>query len=123
MPVGDEDATRRFFVEAMRANTEALRANTKTMEGLAHRVDKIGDDVQDVRERMIRIEANPLSAKVEANCVRLDRHSKRIDALERDKDRRDGAMSGFDWAMKNWPGIIGFVAMIVVVLASTGRLG
>ena len=46
----------------------------------------------------------------------------RVDALEIDKQRRDGALSLVEWAVRNWPGIIGFALLVAVILKSTGQI-
>lgn len=46
----------------------------------------------------------------------------RIEVLENDKQRRIGALNLFEWALRNWPAIIGFVVLVGVVLEATGRI-
>lgn len=115
METDDENATRRFFVEA-------LRANTSVMEGLRDEMREDRKLLHDIHTRVVKIESNRLDSVVAANATKIEQLDKRVDLLERDKDRRDGAMSGFDWMLKNWPGVIGFFALIAVILKSTGQI-
>ncbi len=108
MPVSDEHALRQFEIEALRQITDNLRRlNDKSEEQskVLHSIDS----------RLIRIESNKLEPAVEELIVK-------VDALERDKHRRDGAISAWEWVFKNWPGIIGFFGLIVLILGLTGKL-
>lgn len=115
MPVSDENATRQFFVEALRQNTDTLksiREDSREDRKLLH----------DIHARVIKIESNRMENDVERIGKLVIENGKRLTALETDKNRRDGAMSGVDWLFKNWPGVIAFFAVIVVILESTGRI-
>lgn len=70
MAVDEPGAVRQMEVEALRHINEALTVLTA--------------DMRDARERLIRIESNQLDRTVQS-------HATRLDALEREKDRRDGA--------------------------------
>lgn len=66
-------------------------------------------------ERLARIEANQLHVEVDRVREDLKAQKARIDALMRDKDRRDGALGAADWLQKSVPwaivaGAIGAVA-------------
>lgn len=115
MPVTDDHAARLIEIEALRQITDNLK-------GLRDEIKEARSDVSDVRERVIRIESNQLDRQVERNTETIGKLQERIDALERDKDRRDGAVSAWDWLFKNWPGVIGFFALIMLILALTGKL-
>lgn len=108
MPVSDDHAARLFEIEAMRQITDNLKrlndnmsANTQTLHG--------------IDTRLVRIESNSVNSKVAD-------HEARIDKLESAHDRRMGATSLLDWIFRNWPGVLGFAAMIFVLLQATGKL-
>src|SRR3569623_1498818 len=70
MPVDEEAAVRQMEVEAFRQIADGIKL--------------LNTDMRDVRERLIRIESNQLDRQVKSQ-------GERIDALERDRDKRDGA--------------------------------
>lgn len=115
MPVTDDHAARLIEIEALRQITDNLK-------GLRDEIKEARGDVSDVRERVIRIEAGQLDRQVETNTTAIGKLAERIDALERDKDRRDGAVSGLEWVFKNWPGILGFFALVFLILTVSGKL-
>lgn len=46
----------------------------------------------------------------------------RIEVLEAKEQRRDGALGLVGWAIKNWPGVIGFIFLVALILEATGRV-
>lgn len=70
MPVDEESAVRQMEVEAFRQIADGIKG--------------LNTDMRDVRERLIRIESNQLDRTVKS-------HADRIDALERDRDKKSGA--------------------------------
>lgn len=113
------------MIEAMRQLSDNGKTTNRILEGMQV-------ELKDVRERVIRIEAaEHKDALVKAEQRMEDRHirldarvedmSDRVDKLEAAEDRRKGALGLADWFWRNWPAVIGFVALIAV-LAATGRL-
>lgn len=45
-----------------------------------------------------------------------------IDALKSERDQRTGAANLISWGFKNWPGVVGFFALIAVILRAEGKL-
>ena len=108
MPVSEESALRQFEIEALRQITDNLRR-------LNDKMDKQSDDIRSIDARLIRIESDSVNAAVR----KLEGE---VEALKQDKNRRDGALGLVEWTVKNWPGLIGLVLMIVVVLQATGTI-
>lgn len=78
------------------------------------------DTIADVRERVVRLEEREgRLAAVEQTVAKL---GGKIDILTQDKDRRDGASSLAAWLFKNWPGVLGLLALAVVVLKANGKI-
>lgn len=46
----------------------------------------------------------------------------RLKVLEERGQQQRGAASLVDWVFKNWPGIVGFIALIVVILRDQGKI-
>jgi hypothetical protein len=45
-----------------------------------------------------------------------------IDDLKSERDKRTGAANLVSWVLRNWPGIVGFAALIALILRSNGKL-
>jgi hypothetical protein len=56
----------------------------ETLRRIDAALGDMSKDMRDVRERLIRIESNQLDRKVQS-------HADRIDALEKERDKREGA--------------------------------
>jgi hypothetical protein len=83
-------------------------------------LDRLG--MQEIRERLIRIEENRIGEDLKMLELRVTAQGNRIDALEADKDRRDGATSLLNWFLKNWPALVAMVLLAAVVLKANGKL-
>lgn len=53
---------------------------------------------------------------------RLDSLEQRIDALESVNDKRSGALGLFEWVVRNWPAVVGYFAIVAVILKATGKI-
>lgn len=87
MPVTDDHALRQFELEALRQITDNLKR-------LNDKAEKHGDVLQGIDSRLIRIESNKLDATVSALVTK-------VDALEAEKDRREGARGLLNIIMKS----------------------
>lgn len=128
----------RFQFEVIKGLAESVRQQTAALA-------KVQDTQVTMLERLARIEANRINedvARIEATMVagfaRMDAMSKtvadkhetalstacgRIDKLEADKDRRDGAIGVWSWMGKNWP-FAGLVSGLGLIVAwANGKLG
>lgn len=45
-----------------------------------------------------------------------------IDSLKSERDKRTGAANLINWALRNWPGILGFVGLVLLMLRTEGKL-
>lgn len=118
MSAGDEimtavtkpEAVAMAEIHALRQISDALSATNQSLLSLSQDVREVRGDMRDVRERVIRIEAEDLKAEVKALALRTD-------ALEKVKDRQDGAMSVGGWVSKYAPWL---VALVLAGLAGLG---
>jgi septal ring factor EnvC (AmiA/AmiB activator) len=53
---------------------------------------------------------------------RVDDLKREIDDLKSERDKRTGAANLINWAFRNWPGIVGFVLLIGIILRTEGKL-
>lgn len=132
MNIPRSDALKQAEIHAMRQMGDAVSAIGRSVETLAGKVD-------DVRERVIRLEeqkATKLVERVErdlreqmasaksehalalsAATANLDTALGRIDALERARDEATGAKSVWEWLSKNAAWIFAGTAAFVAGLA------
>lgn len=114
------DVATMAMIETMRQIADNGKATNRILEA-------VQAEVKDVRERVIRIEANRLETEVEevkAEVATVKREAatergelrRRIEVLEADKNRRDGAFGLVEWASRNWPAIIGYGALVALLL-------
>ncbi len=81
---------------SLRQIGENLAAQTSRLEGLTSKVD-------DVRERLVRLEAQEAGKLVEAMRVELRSGLARIDLLEAQRDRVVGVAAFWTWFGKSGP--------------------
>ncbi len=92
----------------------------QVLEQIRDSLATLNTDMRDTRERVIRLEERDQRVTaIETSLATLDA---RVDVLLKDKDRRDGAITLGSWFAKHWPGIIGFVGTVIVVLQATGKI-
>lgn len=127
MPVSKPDAVAEMHLHALRQISDSLTATNRSLTNLAA-------DVKDVRERVIKIEAKDmdaklteyrgecreacaaLGAKVEAACVRIDN-------LESLRDRRTGMVTVGSWFSRSAPWLIGMMGAAMAFLAGSSKGG
>lgn len=110
MPVTKDEATSLAEIHAMRGLTDAVSA-------LGRQVERMGAKVDDVRERVIKLEAREYERQIEALNERLSAAFKRIDDLEGTRDQQRGAKGLFDWARQSVPWLL---ALTMAALAGLG---
>jgi chromosome segregation ATPase len=97
-------------VLALRQISENLAAQTKRLEGLTSKVD-------DVRERLARLEAQEAGKLVETLRGELRSALTRIDVLEAQRDRVAGVATFSTWLARSGPW---FAAGVAAFLAGLG---
>lgn len=86
----------RFQFEVIRQLAESVRQQTTSLS-------RMQEQMAAMAERMARIEANRVHDDVERLRAALSEETKRVDALMRDKDRRDGAIGAWAWLQRSAP--------------------
>lgn len=114
------EAAMQFFVESMRANTSVLEQVNKNMTLQQEELREQLKLVQDVRERVIRIEALPQFG-AELNELRKDVNNlKLIQAQEAAKAQT------WTWIVRYVPTLAGvivtIVASVMIILVASGRI-
>lgn len=121
MPVTKPEAVTLAEIHALRQISDALAATNRSLTTLTA-------DMRDVRERVIKIEAKDMDAKIaeyraecRTTCAELRADIKaatvRIDSLEGSRDKHTGVMSVGAWLTKYAPWL---VALILAGMAGVG---
>ncbi len=94
-------------IATLRQIGETLAAQTRRLEGLTSKVD-------DVRERLVRLEAQEAGKLVDAVRADLKAALARIDSLEAERDKVAGAAAFWAWCARSAPwlaaGVTAFLA-------------
>ena len=94
--LGGHDAIREAQILTLRQISENLAAQTRRLEGLTAKVD-------DVRERLVRLEAQEAGKLVETLRSELKAAVARVDLLEATRDKVAGAAVFWNWMVKSAP--------------------
>lgn len=126
MRVPADGAALQFFTEAMRANTETLKQVNTVALGLQSELREVAKTVQDVRERVIKIEGSDLKEDVGEIKDSLKEVNRQIRQLENSKLTLEAQMSAGQWVLKNLPSIASILAFLglitFVALRAAGRV-
>lgn len=99
------------------AEIHALRGLTDAVGTLTRQVERMNSKVDDVRERVIKLEAREYERQIEGLSDRLALALKRIDDLEGTRDQQKGAKALVDWVRQTTPWLL---ALIMAALAAVG---
>jgi hypothetical protein len=100
-------------ITVLRQMGDNLAAQTRAL-------DKLSDKVDDVRERVIRLESQKTHIEVAAIQKRMDNALERIDDLEAQQDRSAGAESVWAWLSKNAAWLVALILAGIAGLAFKG---
>lgn len=113
MPVTATEAERGIEITVLRQMGDNIAAQTRSLERLSGKVD-------DVRERVIRLEAQKTHEEVAAIQAKLDTAMARIDQLEAQRDIDQGAANVWTWLSKNAAWLFAGAAAFIAGLAIKG---
>ena len=103
MPAQNYDQLQQANLFALQQISENLSAQTKRLEGLTAKVD-------DVRERLVRLEAQEAGKLVEAVRGDLKGALSRIDQLEAERDKVVGVGAFWAWLVRSGPWLVAGIA-------------
>ncbi len=97
------------MLEALRISAEGVRRVAD--QGVEHGqlLKEMGQTLHSIDKRLTVLENGGVQAKV-------DDHEKRLAVLEAEENRRKGAIGLGGWVVKNWPALVGYVGLIVVMI-------
>lgn len=128
----DDQLGRLSLIEAIRANTDAVSRIGNRADTQDKKLDEIVKALGAIDRRMTIIEHNSTPRdleRVETSVSALHVHMEaevraldvRLTALEAERNQRKGALGLVEWVSRNWPAIIGF-AILLVMMARNGML-
>lgn len=121
-PTPDDQIGRLALIEAIRANTDALQRVGRQVESQERKFDDVNKTLGEMKTDIALLKNNALKDQVERNRADIDSLEKEVADLKSDRDQRRGAMSLFDWFLRNWPAVIGFALLIVFIAKQQGML-
>jgi hypothetical protein len=90
-----------------------LREVVHTVNNSSSKIDQLGREVAELKG---------IASSVTTIDTRVKTLEADVDTLKADRDKRDGAYGLVGWCLSNWPGIVGFIVLIAVVLKATGKI-
>lgn len=83
-----------------------------------HGINNLVQKVEGLGTRITR-DIAAVEGRIEGRIKAMD---DRLIALERARERRDGALGLVEWSIKNWQGVAGYIVLIAIVLRATGQI-
>ena len=90
-----------------------LREVVHTMNNVSSKIDGLSREV---------ISLGPIAADIAEIKAEVRLNKTEIEALKKDRDERTGASNLISWVFRNWPGVVGFVLLIGILLRAEGKL-
>lgn len=90
------------------------------MREVVHTLNNVSAKIDGLSREVVAM--GPLAADIAELRGELKLAMNEIDALKQARSRNEGATGLINWVFKNWPGIIGFILLVGIVLKSQGYL-
>lgn len=107
MPHTTPEALSLAEIHAMRQVADSIRhmgeQTVAHMAASTRAMEKLGEKVDGMNTRLIRLEEAKHGREIERLQKSLDNFIGRLDALESDRDKRNGALGLAGWLHKLWP--------------------
>lgn len=108
MSVDEDRVLKEAHLLAMRSIQDAIKRIDTNLEATR-------ENVQEVREKMIRFEERDTRADVAALSVR-------VQALESDRAERKGQSGAIGWLISNWQALAMFVGVFYLMAKQSGQV-
>lgn len=102
------------------AEIHALRGLTDAVATLTRQTERMNAKMDDVRERVIKLEAREYERQIENLNDRLGTYETRINDLEGTRDQQRGAKSLLDWLRQFAPFLLAFGAGFGIKASGAG---
>lgn len=117
---GGSEADLRFQFEVIKQLSDSVRQSVEATRDVARNVADMQKTQVTVSERLAKLESNRVNEQVAKMEERLDGACARVDKLEQDKDRRDGAGSFLGGVFKFGPAIFSLLTVLYLFGRSIG---
>lgn len=97
------------LLEAIRISAEGVSRVAEQGSEHSRHLREISETLHSMDKRLALVENGGVSTKV-------DDHEKRIAVLEAAENMRKGAIGLGGWVVKNWPAMVGYIGLIVVLV-------
>lgn len=114
VPASSGSVEHMALIHALRTVSDGMKRLGEQQDRQSKKIDQVLDVSHSLDKRLTVIESNSVAKVVED-------HEERIHKLENSEERRAGAVSAWEWLLKSWPALVGFVALLGALVA-TGRL-
>lgn len=88
-----------------------MREAIHTLNNVSAKIDGLSREV---------VAMGPLAAEIAEIKGELKLAQVEIGSLKSDRDRRTGATNLAAWVIRNWPGVLGFLLLVGIILRSNG---
>lgn len=105
------------------AEIHAIRGLTDAVSGLTRHIERIGGRVEDVRERVIKLEAKETDAKLAEGREKMSVLERRLNELESIRDQQKGAVGLVDWLRQTTPWLLAIGGAMWAVSQSGNPVG
>ena len=97
------------ILQALQSSAEGVSRVAEQGREHARQLKEISETLHVIDKRLAVVESGSVQAKV-------DDHEKRIVVLEAEENRRKGALGMGGWMVKNWPAMIGYIALALLAV-------
>jgi len=102
------------------AEISTLRLISDTLNRIGGNIQALEKNVQEVRESVIRIEAQEVKQQLVDLRAELKATNLRVAELEKDRQHREGAVGLIGWLGRNFPWLVALGAAAVAYFQSKG---
>lgn len=114
VPMNESDVSNLSLIHALRATSDQMKRVADQQDRMSGKMDSVSNVVHDIDKRLAVIEGNSLQTTVKE-------HDERLAALEAAEQRRVGAIGLWDFVLKSWPAVLGFLILLAALVA-TGKI-
>lgn len=81
-----------------------------------HQLNNVSSKIDGLSREVIAM--GPLATEIAELKGEIRLAQVEINSLKSDRDQRKGATGMLDWIIRNWPGVLGFMLLIAIILRS-----
>lgn len=90
------------------------------MREMVHTLNNVSTKIDGLTREVIAM--GPLAAELAELKAEIRVAKTEIDLLKSKDDKRSGAVGLVEWLIRHWPGVLGFVLLIGIILRTNGMI-